>query len=269
MLVNYTVAAVDDADCDAPPRPYRFRLRREGAPVLHLAADTEPAASRWTEVLSRAAEESLAADAVLEQTRRCLTLPPNSIPKPDCFGYLVKLGNQWKSWSRRYCVLKDACLYFYQDINAKSAFGELSARFWVRAKCKLGRNQKSNLFHLDQLTIRLIDVGKGIPNVEIKKSQRVRKKENGRLLLLLQFSSRTICNVTQSFLNEIGSYQTVLFHFIRPAEVTAIAVFLLLWSRSYYVTPTTFSSTTSLHCFVLTNLACLGNIFVCSSYSNT
>lgn len=124
MLINYTITRVDDTEQSVPSRTFRFKLQREGAPTLHLAGDTEQATARWVEVLNRAAEESQMTDSVLEQTRLNLTLSPNAISKPDCFGYLVKLGNQWKSWSRRYCVLKDACLYFYQDINAKNAFGE-------------------------------------------------------------------------------------------------------------------------------------------------
>lgn len=131
MLVNYTIIRVEDTNEEAPSRSFRFKLQRDGAPTLHLAADTEQAVVRWLDVLNRAAEESQTTDTILEQTRRNLTLPPNSIVKPDCFGYLVKLGNQWKSWSRRYCVLKDACLYFYQDINAKSAFG-VCLFFWGR-----------------------------------------------------------------------------------------------------------------------------------------
>lgn len=124
MLLNYEICRVEDDDSNAPPRPYRFCLRKAGVPTLHLAADTDTAVARWLEVLNHAAEENQLADAWLEQTRRNLTLAPNQIPKPDCFGYLVKLGTQWKSWSRRYCVLKDACLYFYQDANSKSAFGK-------------------------------------------------------------------------------------------------------------------------------------------------
>lgn len=123
MLINYTITRIEDNEQEAPSRPFRFKLQRDGAPTLHLAADTEQAVARWVEVLNHAAEESQMTDTLLEQTRRNLTLPPNAISKPDCFGYLVKLGNQWKSWSRRYCVLKDACLYFYQDVNAKNAFG--------------------------------------------------------------------------------------------------------------------------------------------------
>lgn len=124
MLLNYEICRVDDEEAAAPTKPFRFCVRRPGVPTLHLAADTESAVARWLEVLNHAAEESQMADAWLEQTRRNLGLPPNQIQKPDCFGYLVKLGTQWKSWSKRYCVLKDACLYFFQDANSKSAFGK-------------------------------------------------------------------------------------------------------------------------------------------------
>ncbi|KAI4456933.1 pdz domain [Holotrichia oblita] len=123
MLQSYEICREDDNSPGVQPRPYRFCIRRTGMPTLHLAADNEPTISKWLEVLANAVEESQIADTWLEQARRNLTLAPNAIPKPDCFGYLVKLGTQWKSWSRRYCVLKDACLYFYQDANSRSAFG--------------------------------------------------------------------------------------------------------------------------------------------------
>lgn len=125
MLQSYEICREDDSSPGVQSRQYRFCIRRTGMPTLHLAADNEPTISKWLEVLANAVEESQIADAWLEQARRNLTLAPNAIPKPDCFGYLVKLGTQWKSWSRRYCVLKDACLYFYQDANSRSAFGTI------------------------------------------------------------------------------------------------------------------------------------------------
>ena len=49
-----------------------------------------------------------------------------SIKQPDCHGYLTKMGNKRKNWKRRYCVLKDACLYYYLDVNSTTAQGKIS-----------------------------------------------------------------------------------------------------------------------------------------------
>lgn len=112
-------------DEGALSKPNRFVIQRPNAVPLHLAADNSNAQERWMEVLSRAITDTQKLDDYLNETRKNLAIPPSAICQPDCFGYLIKLGTQWKSWNRRYCVLKDACLYFYQDANAKCAFGEL------------------------------------------------------------------------------------------------------------------------------------------------
>lgn len=116
LLTNH---AVESCSADIG-RPFAFRISlSEGVP-LYLAADTEEASNRWIAVTSHASKQS---DPWLEMSTRNLRLPPNSIPRPDCFGYLLKLGNRWRTWSKRYCVLKDACLYFYLDGSSKNALG--------------------------------------------------------------------------------------------------------------------------------------------------
>ncbi|XP_075980368.1 uncharacterized protein LOC142979379 isoform X6 [Anticarsia gemmatalis] len=117
MLVNYQLIEEDAG------RPHGFRLHRGGGVRLQLAADTAEASARWRAVLAHAIDASNQRDGWLEVTMRNMKLPPSSIPRPDCFGYLMKLGSKWKSWAKRYCVLKDACLYFYSDGNSKNAFG--------------------------------------------------------------------------------------------------------------------------------------------------
>ena len=50
-------------------------------------------------------------------------VPALSIRNPDCHGYLQKVGNHHKTWRRRYCVLKYACLYYYTDPRSTTAKG--------------------------------------------------------------------------------------------------------------------------------------------------
>lgn len=65
-------------------------------------------------------------DVWLDMCAENVLLPPGSIPNPDCVGHLMKLGHRAKEWQRRFCVLKDACLYFYVDINVSSALGNVT-----------------------------------------------------------------------------------------------------------------------------------------------
>jgi len=50
-------------------------------------------------------------------------VPALSIKNPDCHGYLLKVGNRHRTWRRRYCVLKYACLYYYVEASSTTAKG--------------------------------------------------------------------------------------------------------------------------------------------------
>lgn len=65
-------------------------------------------------------------DLWLDVCTKNVMAPATSIASPDCVGHLMKLGHRAKEWQRRFCLLKDACLYFYVDINVPSALGNPS-----------------------------------------------------------------------------------------------------------------------------------------------
>ncbi|XP_055549587.1 uncharacterized protein LOC129732609 isoform X2 [Wyeomyia smithii] len=117
ILTNHKVERLS---MDATGRPFGFTVNTEEGNKVQLAGDTDEAANRWIAIISHAAQQG---DPWLEISARNLRLPVSAIHKPDCVGLLTKLGSKWRSWTKRYCVLKDAVLYFYHDASSKNAFG--------------------------------------------------------------------------------------------------------------------------------------------------
>lgn len=118
LLTNHTVTHLP---FEKSGRPFAFTVEFPESKPLQLSADSEDSANRWVAIMSHAAEQN---DPWLETTTRNLKLPPSSVVRADCVGHLMKLGLRWRSWTKRYCVLKDACLYFYYESNSKNAIGK-------------------------------------------------------------------------------------------------------------------------------------------------
>ncbi|KAL1497002.1 hypothetical protein ABEB36_008034 [Hypothenemus hampei] len=127
MLLDHEIRELE-YDFDQS-KPNSFVIHKDGTVSLYLAADTLDIRSKWIETINKSMNEYNISDDYLEETKRNLTLSPSSINDPECLGYLIKLGTQWKSWNRRFCVLKNAALYFYHDSNATNAFGGFSLLF--------------------------------------------------------------------------------------------------------------------------------------------
>ncbi|KAJ8687359.1 hypothetical protein QAD02_023153 [Eretmocerus hayati] len=124
MLLKY------DAELTLDNRPHSFAIRKRGAPTLHLAADSEEAANRWCSLILEAVDRNDQADTCwLDGTLSLRELSPGMIQRPDCAGYLNKQHERVRrcssptGWARRYCLLKDAALYFYEDADSEQAFG--------------------------------------------------------------------------------------------------------------------------------------------------
>ncbi|XP_039294153.1 uncharacterized protein LOC111051707 isoform X2 [Nilaparvata lugens] len=114
-LADYIVTLTPDSG-----QPYSFRLSKKGSSALHLAADSAKEAEDWVALLGDAAAQKN--EEIVDE--EYLKSPATKIPQPDCVGTLCTLTHHHgKTWKRRFCVLKDACLYFYSDINADAPLG--------------------------------------------------------------------------------------------------------------------------------------------------
>ncbi|XP_077990609.1 uncharacterized protein LOC144444931 [Glandiceps talaboti] len=118
VLPNYTVTKAHDCS-----KEFTFKLTKYGARTYYLQAANEDEMSRWAGALAEATNAKNKADPWLGISTHNVGLPAYSIANPECHGYLYKMGGRRKNWRRRYCVLKDACLYYYTDVSATMAQG--------------------------------------------------------------------------------------------------------------------------------------------------
>uniref|UniRef100_A0A6A7FQ84 Regulator of G-protein signaling 12 n=1 Tax=Hirondellea gigas TaxID=1518452 RepID=A0A6A7FQ84_9CRUS len=141
VLRGHTVHAFSTAS-----RPYAFTVSLAGDLGLQLAAHTAEARGRWGHVITQAAEQAAQRDELLEASSRRVQQAPGTIAAPDCFGYLHKLGARWHQWKKRYCVLKDACLFLYHDTDATKAIGVVHLHGYRVQSTSIGG--KKNAFEL-------------------------------------------------------------------------------------------------------------------------
>ncbi|XP_078584372.1 uncharacterized protein LOC144866688 isoform X4 [Branchiostoma floridae x Branchiostoma japonicum] len=118
VLANYTITPAHEIG-----RTHAFKASRFNTRTYYFSAATEEEMEMWSRLLNQASAQSAKLDVWLDISMNNVRLPALSIPEPDFHGYLSKLGYVHKVWRRRYCVLKDGCLYYYTDYNSKRAIG--------------------------------------------------------------------------------------------------------------------------------------------------
>ncbi|XP_077488175.1 uncharacterized protein LOC144099035 isoform X2 [Amblyomma americanum] len=112
--------------------------------AIYFAADDEEAAGRWISALNQVACIASRGASYMDTVVSNMHAPCGSLVDPDCQGYLCKLSQQWKSWRKRFLVLKDACLYFYKDRNAPVAVGAFLLHGYRVQSCSM--TGKKNTF---------------------------------------------------------------------------------------------------------------------------
>ncbi|XP_071479940.1 uncharacterized protein [Diadema antillarum] len=118
VLQNYTVTKARDAG-----KQFSFKLTKVGARTHYFYTSSDEEMSRWGKAISEAANPERKSDIWLDISTHNVSLPALSIKEPECQGILTKWNSKMRNPRRRYCILKDACLYYYKDMNALQAQG--------------------------------------------------------------------------------------------------------------------------------------------------
>ncbi|KAK7487354.1 hypothetical protein BaRGS_00021443 [Batillaria attramentaria] len=105
-------------------RDYSFKAEKYGAKTYYFVTESRDEMTQWVGALGEAAERSKKRkESFVSVSSHNVSLPALEVRRPECTGYLLKIGHRHKTWRRRYCVLKDACLYYYKNMNSLSALG--------------------------------------------------------------------------------------------------------------------------------------------------
>ncbi|CAB3987283.1 Hypothetical predicted protein [Paramuricea clavata] len=121
VLANYLVS--HSSECN---KKNCIKISKGGGRTYFFSSDTPRDMLRWMEALRKAAEntEGETSFVIRKEIIHNVAIPALSIKKPDCHGYLTKQGaRSTRSWKRRYCVLKNGCLYYYREMADTTALG--------------------------------------------------------------------------------------------------------------------------------------------------
>lgn len=118
-LAGYTFSR--HLDCG---RDYSFKADKYGAKTYYFVVDSRDEMTEWVGALTDAAARSKKRkESFVSVSSHNVGLPALEVRRPECTGYLLKVGQRHRSWRRRYCVLKDACVYYYKNMHSLSALG--------------------------------------------------------------------------------------------------------------------------------------------------
>ncbi|XP_046374592.2 uncharacterized protein LOC124147843 isoform X1 [Haliotis rufescens] len=118
-LAGYSISRYIDTNKD-----FCFKADKYGARSYYFMTDSRDEMTQWVGKMTEASARSKKRkDSWLDVSSHNVGLPALEIRRPESTGYLTKMGRQRKVWKKRYCVLKDACIYYYKLMSSHSAQG--------------------------------------------------------------------------------------------------------------------------------------------------
>ncbi|XP_067665566.1 uncharacterized protein [Haliotis asinina] len=118
-MAGYSISRYIDTNKD-----FCFKADKYGARSYYFMTDSRDEMTEWVGKMTEASARSKKRkDSWLDVSSHNVGLPALEIRRPESTGYLTKMGRQRKVWKKRYCVLKDACIYYYKLMSSHSAQG--------------------------------------------------------------------------------------------------------------------------------------------------
>uniref|UniRef100_A0A8C8S6I0 Uncharacterized protein n=1 Tax=Pelusios castaneus TaxID=367368 RepID=A0A8C8S6I0_9SAUR len=120
-------------------KPFVFKcMPQTGNKIFYFCATSNQEMKRWLEAMDKAVHPIHQNHVWVDVTLHNTTLPPLAIKNPECLGLLHQLDKAKDVWIQHYCILKDACLYFYAGIRSTHALGGLYLQGYTANEQSLG-----------------------------------------------------------------------------------------------------------------------------------
>ncbi|KAI4895955.1 hypothetical protein NFI96_020227, partial [Prochilodus magdalenae] len=125
-------------------KPFVFKCCPvSGNRVYYFCATSNQEMRRWLEAMERAVHPITQNHVWVDVTRHNSNLPPLAVKNPECLGLLHLLDRTKDSWVQHYCILKDACLYFYASIRSTYAVGGIYLQGYTVKEQPLGSKRST------------------------------------------------------------------------------------------------------------------------------
>jgi hypothetical protein len=137
----------EQRDAGTVTRVITIRIRVNNIIILSLQTASTELAVEWMEGFNSVLSLSLFPDHYFSLSSvRLSSTHALAIPEPDCAGLLGKFSHVNKVWRQRYFVLKDGCLFMYEDVTSTKSLGALFLQGYRAQSCSMVA--KKNTFEL-------------------------------------------------------------------------------------------------------------------------
>ncbi|XP_038661086.1 uncharacterized protein pdzph1 [Scyliorhinus canicula] len=120
-------------------KPFVFKCTLQSrSRMFYFCSTSNQEMKRWLEAMEQAVHPVHQNHVWVDVTHHNANLPPLAIKSPECLGLLHLEDRNKDIGSQHYCVLKDACLYFYAGIRSTHAQGGIYLQGYTVSEQSLG-----------------------------------------------------------------------------------------------------------------------------------